>query len=996
MEHSKRLTGSDQAPQKTTPAAKLRVLLVYSLHPGVNGKVTIPEWIKEAFRRDFSETVEVFACGPGNEIDLQDAPDFYDRVAQVVTRLQIDILWDIEGGALSTDFMFRRFPVGISIPRVFWAVDSHQFLPLQAEKARYFDLVFCAQKSAAPYLGPKAEWLPVGASLHEVDHHLERSIEVGFIGNIFPGLHERRRQVIERLTLEIPGFSHHCNVFFEDKARLTSSMKIMVNVSLSNDVNLRVFETLACGALLITDRLYDNGLEELFEDGKHLVTFETEDELLAKIRYYLSHDAERTAIARAGQERVLSHFTQTHIIEHALHFMRQLAESKKDAGRSGPDQARCWCGGELARSTHPLYGKCTTCGTQVLKEMLSEEKLREFYTMGGYWHEYQNVLANFPTIEQRSVNDFQDRIPVWHQLLSRYNAAPERLLEIGCAHGGFLSYCRERGAKNVVGVEVDQNTCSFAKTRFNLPHVVSGLFPDVALPFQKFDMITGFDVIEHFRDPKRGISAVAEHLADDGMFIFQTPCYRGESANWQQFKADEHLFLYNEQSVRELFAQCGLTITEILPGYFRDDMFVVGRKSEAVKRILFLRPDSIGDNVMAAGMLPHIKAKYPGAEIVVLCQQHISELYEASPLVDAVIGFDRLKAYQNEEYRNVILKRLQGVQADLALNSLYSREPLYDLFAIGSGARMRVAFNGNLCNIPADCREENNRYYTRIIADDPRQKTELERNREFLGALGIAAPPLTPMVWTTAEDERTAQEFFDAKGLIPEKTVALFACGQWGEKIYPHYRQALRRICAEQGFSLIALGTERDAEVNRAILEQVGAPGINLAGGTSIRQSAAILRRCRIAVGADTGASHIACAVGTPNVVILGGGHFGRFHPYSATSSVVSLPLACYQCNWNCSYQRAHCIRDIDPEVVATAFREALAGKSDRPRLYLQSESLWQPGPAEPAWQDCRGEFDPDRFEIRMVERGGDGEPGRTAGAPAARGESRRSAAVAS
>jgi ADP-heptose:LPS heptosyltransferase/2-polyprenyl-3-methyl-5-hydroxy-6-metoxy-1,4-benzoquinol methylase/glycosyltransferase involved in cell wall biosynthesis len=968
MEISRPHGAAQQTRRHDAAGSKLRILMIYSLHP-VNPRVTIPEWIKESFRQEYADEIEVFACGPRNEIDIPDTPDFYDKVAQVVQQLDIDVLWDIEAGADSTDFIFKRLPKNFPIPTVFWAIDSHQFLPLQAEKARYFDLVFSAQKSARPHLGAHAQWLPVGASLHEIDYQLERTIDVGFVGNIFPGLHERRRQVIARLTREIPGFSHFSNVFFEDKARLTSSMKIMVNVSLSNDVNLRVFETMACGALLITDRLYDNGLEELFEDGKHLVTFETEEELVQKIRYYLCHDDERIAIARAGQQRVLSTFTHKHIIGHALHFMRKLVAERARELSPAARERRCWCGGALRPSVHPLYGRCEQCDTQVVWELLSAEQLREFYTMNGYWHEYQNVLANFPTIEERSVNDFHDRIPVWHQLLARYNPSPERLLEIGCSHGGFLSYARQHGAKDVVGVEVDETTCAFARSRFDLPHVVSGLFPDIELPFQNFDMITGFDVIEHFRDPLQGMQAVADHLTDDGMFIFQTPCYRGESASWAQFKAEEHLFLYNEQSVRLLFERCGLTVTEILPGYFRDDMFVIGRKSRPVQNILYLRPDSIGDNVMGAAMLPHIKERYPQAHITVLCQQHIAEIYEACPQVSRVIGFNRLKAYENESYRELILRQLQGVGADLALNTLYSREPLYDLFAIGCGAVQRVAFNGNLSNIPRQSRDQNNQYYTRIIADDPAPKTELERHREYLAALGIAAAPLAPVIWTTAEDERSADEFFAARGLDPEKTIALYACGQWGEKIYPHYGAALSAICAREGLTVIALGSARDAEVNQGILAQIGAPSCNLAGGTSIRQGAAILRRCRLAVGADTGTAHIANAVGTPNVVILGGGHFGRFQPYSQLSSIVSLPLACYQCNWNCSYERAHCMRDIHPGVLATAVREALAQRSDKPRVYLQAAELWHPGPGEPAWQDAGGQLDPESVQITMVGR---------------------------
>ena len=63
-------------------------------------------------------------------------------------------------------------------------------------------------------------------------------------------------------------------------------------------------------------------------------------------------------------------------------------------------------------------------------------------------------------------------------------------------------------------------------------------------------------------------------------------------------------------------------------------------------------------------------------------------------------------------------------------------------------------------------------------------------------------------------------------------------------------------------------------------------------------QSAALIKRCRLVIGAETGLAHLACAVGTPNVILLGGGHFGRFMPYAATTTVVCLPLECYGCNW--------------------------------------------------------------------------------------------------
>src|SRR5205085_8174685 len=130
----------------------------------------------------------------------------------------------------------------------------------------------------------------------------------------------------------------------------------------------------------------------------------------------------------------------------------------------------------LADSVHPLYGQCTRCGTLCLRQRPSPDQLKQYYGVERYWHEHQTKECGYPPIEERAVNDFSDRIPVWFRGLKELKPNAKRLLEIGCAHGGFLHHARENGVADVVGVEVDEGTCAFARERFNLPHVVSGLF----------------------------------------------------------------------------------------------------------------------------------------------------------------------------------------------------------------------------------------------------------------------------------------------------------------------------------------------------------------------------------------------------------------------------------------------------------------------------------------------------------------------------------------
>lgn len=89
-------------------------------------------------------------------------------------------------------------------------------------------------------------------------------------------------------------------------ADLYARHAISLNGSLNGDLNLRVFEVLGSGGLLLTDRLSpDAGLELLFEDGKEILLYSGFDDLAEKVRYYLEHEDEALEIRRRGQARLL-------------------------------------------------------------------------------------------------------------------------------------------------------------------------------------------------------------------------------------------------------------------------------------------------------------------------------------------------------------------------------------------------------------------------------------------------------------------------------------------------------------------------------------------------------------------------------------------------------------------------------------------------------------------------------------------------------------------
>src|SRR5262249_50802986 len=155
-------------------------------------------------------------------------------------------------------------------------------------KGRDFDCVFTAQRDGAEQLRKSgidsASWLPLGCDpdIHN-KHDVPKRYDLCFVGNVFPG---PREELLALLRRNFPGmFTGRC--FFEEMAETYSASRLVFNRSIRNDINMRVFEALACGSLLVTNGLADNGLSELFQDGKHLATYASADELLDKMRFYL-------------------------------------------------------------------------------------------------------------------------------------------------------------------------------------------------------------------------------------------------------------------------------------------------------------------------------------------------------------------------------------------------------------------------------------------------------------------------------------------------------------------------------------------------------------------------------------------------------------------------------------------------------------------------------------------------------------------------------------
>ncbi len=77
--------------------------------------------------------------------------------------------------------------------------------------------------------------------------------------------------------------------------------------------NTRLYELPANGVMQICDRGAGNATAELFEEDKEIILYDTMDEAIDKIKYYLKNDKAREKIALAGYERVMKDYKQEDI-----------------------------------------------------------------------------------------------------------------------------------------------------------------------------------------------------------------------------------------------------------------------------------------------------------------------------------------------------------------------------------------------------------------------------------------------------------------------------------------------------------------------------------------------------------------------------------------------------------------------------------------------------------------------------------------------------------
>ena len=173
----------------------------------------------------------------------------------------------------------------------------------------------------------------------------------------------------------------------------------------------------------------------------------------------------------------------------------------------------------------------------------------------------------------------------WRLDLIKQFRSSGRLLEVGCARGDFLRVARS--SFEVSGVEPNPSLADDAEK-------VAPIYRDVieTLPWNDFDVVTSFHVIEHVDSPKRFVSAIAERTKSGGLLVLETPDinslpFRVMKAKWRQF-IPEHYFFFDPATMTRLLSENGFKVERIVRiGKHASAALVLNRLARYFR---FLRP----------------------------------------------------------------------------------------------------------------------------------------------------------------------------------------------------------------------------------------------------------------------------------------------------------------------------------------------------------------------------------------------------------------------
>jgi heptosyltransferase-2 len=340
-------------------------------------------------------------------------------------------------------------------------------------------------------------------------------------------------------------------------------------------------------------------------------------------------------------------------------------------------------------------------------------------------------------------------------------------------------------------------------------------------------------------------------------------------------------------------------------------------------KILIRATNWVGDAIMALPALRHVRADSPDAHIAILARPYVADIYRHQQVANELIHYDVRGIHAGFSGRERLAKELREQNFDVAI----LLQNAFDAAWLAWRARIprRIGY----------ARDGRNLLLTdRIAVPKPGQipphekfyYLELLRRANLLTHL--AAETLIELA-IPGDHSEAAEEKLRAAGSVPGKLrVAVGAGASYGSaKCWPpeSFAATLNSLQNHSNLEVILFGTTSESAVNDAIAGKLDHPPINLTGQTSIAELPALLSRCQVFLGNDSGAMHVAAAVGLPVVAVFGPTDPLGTAPVTPRCTIVQQKPYCSPCFLRRCPTDHRCMAAVAPQSVEAAMLPWLA-----------------------------------------------------------------------
>ncbi len=348
---------------------------------------------------------------------------------------------------------------------------------------------------------------------------------------------------------------------------------------------------------------------------------------------------------------------------------------------------------------------------------------------------------------------------------------------------------------------------------------------------------------------------------------------------------------------------------------------------KSASRILVFRSGTIGDTIVALPALYGLRKALPDATLCLLTASNDEHIWTDEVLKGTGI-FQEFITYRFAHLRRpataiALLRKLRKQRADLLIYLASDRNCLLRiwrdrLFFLLAGVRRFRYTSSQKVRLWGAFRRANRIY-----------PYEVDRLRSHISSLVKEEVELDFRLPIGSDEELKADWVIGQLGQSSLKVVAMCAGAKVAAKQWPadHYARLGEKLIRDAGVNIVLIGGRDERDLGESLTSQWPAGRwLNVAGELSLLESAALLKRCTLYVGNDTGAMHLAAAVGTRCLAVFGArAHEHSWHPYGRNHVVVRKRVPCANCYLSeCPEFRLRCLNDISVEEVWTSCERML------------------------------------------------------------------------